>query len=427
MSSKQRCINLDWLEIYCIEPSFLSSEQFREDGWEVELRPYGTPMYREMFTLLKHGFKFLEIRRDPYQARSKGGIFEDGSCHIRLCNRTCYFPDPVGELREFLVKYGYEYKGITRADICCDFLQFDRGDKPQGVINDFMTGKISKINQCNVSAHGRDLWDGRYWNSLKWGSECSMITTKLYNKTMELSREGHDKFYIRDCWEQAGLCSKQVTTYVYKNKDGTEVQRYGVKYVPFGTAVKEPVPQESVKEVQVWRVEFAIHSNAKHWINLENGQFYDFTLTSIDNRSKLLYLFHTLAHRFFHFKKLVKNKNGGWQRKDRCPDKVLFITNASEHVFKPTTMPTTQTDVPNWIKHLIADLKKLYNSPHVSSLVSAAALQIMKELFDDHRVWTGDLSKTESVYNLDKMTKSEIESLYVRLKNIINPKEQNIF
>lgn len=84
-----KCINLDWLEVFCIEDGYLDPNYFQNLGWNVCVREYGTPLYKQMFTLLnEHGKPFLEIRRDPYSLKENGGIFEKGSCHIRLANRT---------------------------------------------------------------------------------------------------------------------------------------------------------------------------------------------------------------------------------------------------------------------------------------------------------------------------------------------------
>ena len=419
-----RCVNLDWLEIYVIEPRPLSWLFFQEEGFQVEVRPYGTPMYREMFTLYQDGFKWLEVRREPYQPKSMGGIFEDGSVHLRLTNRACYDEHPVEKLMSFLDRFSYEYRSITRCDICLDFLKFDNGDDPQDIINRFMQGSISKINQCNVSAHGRDMWDGRYWNSLKWGSESSMVSTKLYNKTMELSRQGHDKFYIRDMWERALLCSRQPVTYIYRHPDGTEVDRFTFAYVPYGTATTKPVPQDSVQEVQIWRVEFSIHSNGRHWVNMENGQYHELNISTVRYQWQQLFLFHALASRFFHFKLLVKNRNGAWQRKDRCPDIPLFKTSSDEIVYTPK-QPTQAKSVPAWIERVSADLRKLYNSKHVSSVVSASAYRIMMELWQDNRIWT-DVAPTEKPDPLRDLSIQELRDLYLKLRKKLFGDQQEL-
>ena len=52
MEPAVKCINLDWLEVYCIEPIDMPAQYFQNLGWQVNIREYGTPLYKEMFTLL---------------------------------------------------------------------------------------------------------------------------------------------------------------------------------------------------------------------------------------------------------------------------------------------------------------------------------------------------------------------------------------
>ena len=71
---------------------------------------------------------------------------------------------------------------------------------PQNLIKDYMAGELAKVNQCKLSAHGKDSFDDRVWNSLSWGAEKSMISTKLYNKTLE-SRFVFDVIFFRESGE----------------------------------------------------------------------------------------------------------------------------------------------------------------------------------------------------------------------------------
>ena len=201
---KHKCINIDWLEVFCIEPMPLTPDYYEQQGYKVRVREYGTPVYRQMFTIFDGEVPIIEVRRDPYSLKAEGGIFEIGSCHIRLTNRACYRPEPVNDLRNFILAHGYFFKGITRLDICFDFELFDNRMKPRTLVNKLFANEVAKINQCNISAHGKDAWDGQVWNSLKWGSETSAVSTKLYNKTLELKTRA-SKYYIVDSWEQAGL------------------------------------------------------------------------------------------------------------------------------------------------------------------------------------------------------------------------------
>ena len=313
-----RCINIDWLQVYCEEPDNkrLDEDYFRQCGYKVEVRAYGTPQYKEMFTIYESGFPFIEVRRNPYSLKRNGGIFNERDCHLRLTNRSCYAPQPIDDLRKFILAHGYYYKSLSRIDICLDFNVFDRGDKPEKVLLDYMEGRISKINQCKIHAHGKDAWDGRIWNSLKWGSDSSMVSTKMYNKSLEL-REAHDKFYIRDTWKSAGL--------------------------------REDIP--------VWRVEFSISSDLKGFVKLDTGELVSNLLTDYDTRDKCLFRFHALASRYFHFKYVERMDNGKLRRKDRCKDKVLFKISRDEAAYKPCIL--TKQHEPTRTDKMI--MRRLYN------------------------------------------------------------------
>ena len=321
-----RCVNLDWLEVYCHESQSdypHDAAFFMNSGWEVVVRPYGTRVYDEMFTLYDSDhLPLLEVRRKPAGAfeHGKKTILDPYSCHIRLHNRTCYRDDAADFLQAFLVRYGYEFQRISRVDICLDFERFDRGDDPGVFLRRYMAGRYSKINQANIGAHGCDMWDGRQWNSVSWGSRTSMVGTKFYNKSREL-REGRDKPYIRQAWCLCGLVDDFVTCQKRK-RDGT-------LYRP-----------------DIWRVEFSMKSSVKGWVVLEDCHGRRKQLRSVRNtlgcyrtRPQLLDVFASLASHYFYFKHFEAGK-----RKDRCETKVLFdfTTQADFYrIEKPATATAT--------------------------------------------------------------------------------------
>lgn len=296
---KIRCINLDWLEIFAEEPIDEPHDAiyFRNKGYKVKERAYGTPQYRQMFTLIADDVELFEIRRDPYSLKNEGGIFKPNACHIRLCNRTCYEESPIDHLRAFMVAHDYTYKSISRIDIALDFNKFDNGEAPANFINRYMRGKVAKVNQCRVSAHGTDEWSRRVFNSLKWGSPSSPVTTKLYNKTLEL-KQGEDKPYIRQAWEDAGL-------------DQTK---------------------------DVWRVEFSLSAQMQTLQSLKNGEMFKKSIVHYDSRDRLLKQFFILYHKYFDFRLLkVNRKDNGklvYVRKYLCPRIVLFSYD-NDLPFKP--------------------------------------------------------------------------------------------
>ena len=281
---------------------------YRHQGYVVHEREYGTRVYREMFTLEGNdGEQLLEVRRDP-ASQGIGGIHDAEECHIRLKNRTCYFDNASILLLTFLQQHGYTDIRISRIDICLDFVRFDAGDDPQAFVRRYFNHRYAKINQGRICGHGEDTWSGQEWNSISWGSKSSAVTTKIYNKTLELYDEKTDHFakpYIRQAWFLCGFID--------------DIQRV----------------EKDGQRVNVWRVEFSLRSAVKNWIPIEiNGVSKNFqslknTLDVYSDRRKILVMFASLANHYFHFKKFKKNV-----RKDRCPDKVLFNFTSTEITYK---------------------------------------------------------------------------------------------
>ena len=312
--SSQRCVNLDWLEVHCLEPygDPHDAEYFRRVGLTVMERDYGTRVYKEMFTVNDaQGNPFVEVRRAPYST-GYAGIHDERECHLRLVNAACYLDNAADLMQQFIDTYHYEFNRITRVDICLDFERFDEGDDPAVFLSRYLRQVYSKINQGNITAHGADRWNGQVWNSVSWGSPTSAIGTKFYNKTMELydpATGTYRKPHIRYAWLKCGLIDDFHK--VLKRKDDGY-------YTP-----------------QIWRVEFSIRSSVKKWFAIElNGEAKHYqsirnTLDMYDCRDKLLTLFASLQQHYFHFKHYYKE-----QRKDRCPDKVLFRWSGLQVTYK---------------------------------------------------------------------------------------------
>lgn len=285
---------------------------FRRVGLTVSERDYGTRVYKEMFTVNDvHGNPFVEVRRAPYST-GYGGIHAVEECHLRLVNAACYLDNAAALMQNFIDTYGYTINRISRVDICLDFERFDEGDDPAVFLSRYLRQVYSKINQGNITAHGADRWNGQVWNSVSWGSPTSAIGTKFYNKTMELydpATGTYRKPHIRYAWLKCGLID-DFHKVMKQGKDGW--------YTP-----------------QIWRVEFSIRSSVKKWFAIElNGEEKHYqsirnTLDMYDCRDKLLTLFASLQQHYFHFKHFQKE-----QRKDRCPDKVLFRWNQPQVTYK---------------------------------------------------------------------------------------------
>lgn len=340
--AKQRCINIDWLEIYALEPADkfpLNAEYFRDRGYSVRERAYGTRVYKEMFEILNdHMQPVLEIRRNPASGDSEFSGLLPESCHIRLPNWILYQNNPVDFLCQFLLQHDYIFKRIFRIDLCYDFTKFDTGDKPSKFVKRYLEGKFRKINQCGLTAHGEDTWNACNWNSLSWGARTSMVSTKLYNKTKELEEGKTDKPYIRTAWMMAGLIDNPTRCTKY-NSDGKE------------------------EKIEVWRLEYSLRSACDGWIvfEMQNGkkvkkQHLPHRLSMFNAKDKLWQRFQDLTFHYFRFKyleyadspegltddeliKVHSDPSRPLKRKDRCRDKKLFYFDSDREFTQLSAAP----------------------------------------------------------------------------------------
>lgn len=291
-----RCINLDWLEVFCFESDPhqpCDANYFLSQGYVVDVREYGTRIYNQMFTILQDGEPFIEIRRSP-----KNPLMSSQACHIRLHNRTCYLPGAADIMANFLQVHRYLFQRISRVDICLDFVRFDDNTLPRVFLERYMRHKFAKINQAKRHTHGEDKWTGAIENSISWGSPSSMISTKFYNKTLELydpKTNSYGKPYIRYAWLNCGLID--------------DMDRCTL----------------NGETQEIWRVEFSIRSSVKRWFVIElDGKAKKYqsihnTLDCYNSYPKLLCIFASLANHYFRFKRYQIGV-----RKDRCQDRVLF-------------------------------------------------------------------------------------------------------
>lgn len=378
---QDRCINLDWLEVYVLESNDrypCNAEYFRRKGYLVQERAYGSKVWGEIFTIVNEKNEpLIEIRRNPNSGNSSFTGLAPESCHIRLPNWMLYFGNPVAYLTEFLLLHEYIFKRIYRLDIALDFVRFDSGDKPAKFVRRFLQGQYRKINQCSIAAHGSDDWNSTNWNSVSWGSRSSMVSTKLYNKTMELEQAGNDKPYIRSAWMNHGIVDNPLSL---------------VKYDRHGKPEK----------VDVWRLEYSIKSECNGWcvIEVENGkkmvkQHIPHRLSLYDSPDKLWQRFQDLTYHYFRFKYREyadeKSSVSGYalslvhsdverplKRKDRCRDKKLFYFDGGHRFQKIDRAPSAQ--LARKEDDVLERRLRMYRETHFNLDIRHACDVILKEI-----------------------------------------------
>lgn len=387
---KVRCINLDWLEVYATESQSnfpMDADYFRNRGYFVKERDYGTRVYAEMFTIEdEKGQPFMEVRRNPKSGASDFTGLSEYSCHLRLTNRACYSENPVELMRAFMLRHGYEFVRIFRIDVCLDFEYFDSGDAPEKFAKRYIERKYRKVNQAKLSLWGNDNWTDFDWESLSWGNPKSMVSTKLYNKSKELSRPKADKPYIRYSWFIHGLIDSPV--------DNTKARPDGSRYTP-----------------EIWRVEFSMKSQARNWIVIEDvsgkrqkTKAIPHTLELFDSKDKLMARFRDLSFHYFHFKRMEwdmplsqlckdattfvdSKKARNPKRKDRCPDKQLFDFGSPATFFKLDQLP--KASKPNNEEEILRRRLVHYKTYHLHPEIQKACDVLLQNLTrDDIRRYT---------------------------------------
>ena len=378
---QERCIHIDWLEVYCLEPANkypLNAEYFRRKGYMVREREYGTRVYKEMFEILNDNDQpIMEVRRNPASGTSEFSGLVPESCHLRLPNWMLYYGNPVTFLMEFMLENEYIFKRIFRIDIAYDFEKFDSNDIPGRFVRRYLKGEYRKFNQCHLTAHGQDAWNDCNWNSLSWGSRTSMVSTKLYNKSLELTEAKNDKPYIRTCWMVAGLIDNPLN-FTKRCSDG------------------------SIKKVDIWRLEYSMKSACDGWIVIEmnNGkkekkQHIPHRLPLFDSKDKLWQRFQDLTYHYFRFKykeyvslntkycggvleSLNSDSKRPLKRKDRCRDKKLFYFDAGHQFTQLSQAPSDKTVIKE--DDVLERRLRIYQMTHANAEVRKACEIILKEI-----------------------------------------------
>ena len=278
--------------------------------------------------------------------------------------------------------------------------------EPQDLANKYMKDKIWKVHQSKIDAHssnGDDSWripihlgahgketkTGRTWNSLKWGSPKSALSTKLYNKTLELETNT-GKFYIKDAWVKAGLCDLQKVRYEYRNPKTKEIEiRSKQISVAPGTAINQEIPIEEAKKIDVWRVEFSMNSEGRKWIDLGDNHIVDLSLNAFDNLDSLAATFFTCSEWLFCFiyaKWITQGSTRMKERTNRCKKMQLFNTKFLHSHYKPQRQ-TEMEDPSRTEKIIMYRLMAKSKDKNLSEAYREACYQVARNLSKEHGEW----------------------------------------
>lgn len=272
-------INVDWLQVYCHDANigFLNVIYFEKSNYEFVLLPHGSRHFKEIWEVYNEdGEKYAIIQRTPHS-----GIISSDGAIIQLCNRELYRPHYAAEFLLFLSAHKFAYKSISRLDICFDSNTLRNNLRHSSLIKSLMQGTVLKNNQSKVQWNFSSIANvGKpmVCNSCSFGSKSSGVSTKMYNKTLEM-KEQKNKPYITENWVYNGLNVNQ----------------------------------------DVWRIEISIKSDSSTTIRTETGEIFRIDADSLKMQQCVEDIFFSYAKKYFSFK-----SNNGTKNKTRMPDYLIF-------------------------------------------------------------------------------------------------------
>lgn len=272
-------INVDWLQVFCHDGNTgnLASIYFEKSAYEFQLLPHGSRHFKELWEVHNEdGDKYAIIQRVPHSSI----ISADGAI-IQLCNRELYRPHYAAEFLLFLSAHKFSYKSISRLDVCFDSNVLRNRLRHSTFITKIMQGLVLKNNQSGVQWNFSSIANvGKPMecNSCSFGSKSSGVSTKMYNKTLEM-KEQTNKPYISENWVCNGL---------------------------------------NVNE-DVWRIEISIKSDSSTTIRTESGEIFRISADSLKMQNMVEDIFFSYAKKYFSFK-----TNTGRKNKTRMPEFLIF-------------------------------------------------------------------------------------------------------
>lgn len=278
----QYVINVDWLQIF--------GHDYNNDrldvlyncsgSYEFRLMEYSSRHFREIWEVLDpDGEKYAVIQRRPFSS-----IISADGCIVQLCNRELYRPLMAVGFVQFLQSHNIHFKSLSRLDVCFDSNALFDGLTHPSFIRGLMSGRYLKNNQAKVKWNFSSIANvGKPMecNSCSFGSSSSSVSTKMYNKSLEL-REVKNKPYIVESWAYNGL-----------NTD-----------------------------LDVWRIEISIKSDATSLVHTSTGEIFKLSLSQLAFDKQVVDVFYTYAAKYFAFK-----RNTGIANKTRMPDLQIFPKN----------------------------------------------------------------------------------------------------
>lgn len=287
------CISVDWLQVYCLNNLSAVPEKGYADlkNFTTKKIDRVTPLWTEVYTVYMGNTEVAEYCRFP-----RSSAMDERGCTIKLHNRILYSAQFIKILRAVIQFLQVNYVGVTRLDLCydCNYLREHRS------VHDFLfqyfvhapycSGHIIRNGSRKVQINATRTTHGATTiSAMRWGSKSSAVGVYCYNKSLELL-EVHDKPWIREAWENAGLINDY-------DADGWNTLDERKKQ-----DIKDGGKTEMYIKTAVWRFEISIKSEGKDILNLNTGQLFRIDLSYLTTQEHIEHLFYIYANKYLDFR-----------------------------------------------------------------------------------------------------------------------------
>lgn len=198
LKGRNMCVNCDWLSFSIkIDPR---KEVIAPVGMRYE-KLAGTNIYKQRWILYDNqGAKVMTFCCDPYSS-----VISDELATCQVANPFLYNPSIKWLEQMFNSFKGGTYHGLSRWDVCCDFVPTDA---EYGTIRKLTSGAqyVSGKSAGSLFWHSEKYGEREYRmaHCLSWGTPTTALKVKLYNKSLEIDAanpERCEKPYILQEWE----------------------------------------------------------------------------------------------------------------------------------------------------------------------------------------------------------------------------------
>lgn len=276
-------ISIDWLQLH------LRGAISRSGSYTFKKLPYSTQVF-ECVEDVYSGSKYIaSICSEP-----RSSVLHKYTVIVKFINSVLYTPELFTTVNSLISSLGLQFIGITRLDVCADFNSFKNGLMPHTLISRFFNMQYRKIGYSKGSCHFQQKTEMKF-QTLKFGTGQSVVTSYLYNKSQELN-EVKMKPYIVDMWRASGIDTSR----------------------------------------DVWRLEFSIKGNGLKLQLDECENPENMSLDNISSTEFITRLYYSLQYSYFRFKIKSSDKNvSRWQDLDLLPPyptgaKRIFISEAGD-------------------------------------------------------------------------------------------------